>query len=58
MSIHSLGSGAETIDINMTLEMEDDIKARASSMQISTEKYIKIVLQQWIDSGNNLTMSA
>jgi hypothetical protein len=46
----------KTIGINMKAEMADALEKRAKSMQISTAKYCKIILQQWFDSGNKLML--
>ncbi len=47
----------KTIGVNMKAEMANAIDERAKSMQISTAKYCKIILQQWLDSGNKLTLN-
>ena len=49
--------GMQTIGINMTEKMADELERRAESMHISKSKYCKIILQQWLDSGNKLTLS-
>ena len=48
---------AKTIGINMNKKMADELEKRANSMHISKSKYCKIILQQWIDSGQKLTLS-
>jgi hypothetical protein len=47
----------KTLSVNMPDNMVDELERRANSMQISGSKYCKIVLQQWLDSGNMLTLS-
>jgi hypothetical protein len=47
----------KTLGVNMKAEMADAIEERAKSMQISTAKYCKIILQQWFDSGKILSLN-
>jgi hypothetical protein len=56
MATNPVGKGTKTIGLNMSTKMADDLEKRADSMHISTSKYCKIVLQQWIDSGKKLTL--
>ena len=56
MASNPIGKGTKTIGLNMPKQMADDLEARASSMHLSTSKYAKIILQQWIDSGKKLTL--
>ncbi len=56
MATHPLGNGTKTIGINMTQEMADEIQARADSMDISTSKYCKIILTNWLASGKKLNL--
>ena len=44
------------IGINMKKEQADEIKKRASSMQISMGAYCRIILGQWMDSGRKLRL--
>lgn len=57
MAKKPIGKQAKTIGINMNKKMADELERRANSMHISTSKYAKIILQQWLDSGNKLTLS-
>ncbi len=57
MVTNSIGRGTKTIGINMSKKMADDLEKRSSSMHISKSNYCKIILQQWLDSGKNLTLS-
>ncbi|MBI9019674.1 MAG: hypothetical protein JEZ10_00255 [Verrucomicrobia bacterium] len=57
MATNPIGKDTKTIGINMALKMANELDRRASSMNISTSKYCKIILQQWIDSGRKLTLS-
>jgi hypothetical protein len=50
------GKGTKLVGLNMKKEMADEIEARATSMQLSTGKYCKIILGQWLDSGKQLTL--
>lgn len=56
MATNPIGKGTKTIGLNMSAKMADDLEKRADSMHISTSKYCKIVLQQWIDSKKKLTL--
>ena len=51
-----VGKGTKTIGINMKLEMADELERRAKSMPISVGSYCKIILQQWIESGEKLRL--
>ena len=57
MAKNSISKRAKTIGLNLPEEMVNELERRASSMHISTSKYCKIILQQWLDSGNRLTLS-
>ena len=48
---------AQTIGINMQAKMAAELERRAKSMHISTGKYCRIILQQWLDSGKKMTLS-
>ena len=56
MATNAIGKNTKTIGINMSKKMANDLEKRSSSMQISTGKYIKVILQQWLDSGKKLTL--
>ncbi len=51
-----VGKGTKTIGINMKEDMALELERRAKSMQISTGAYVKIILGQWIESGNKLNL--
>ena len=51
-----VGKGTKTIGVNMKEEMALELERRAKSMQISTGAYVKIVLGQWIESGDKLNL--
>jgi len=57
MATNSIGKGTQTIGINMSKKMANDLEKRSKSMSISKSKYCKIILQQWLDSGKKLTLS-
>ena len=46
----------KTIGINMSAKMADDLEARASSMHLSTSKYCKVILSEWMNSGKKLKL--
>ena len=56
MSTNPIGKGTKTIGINMNAQMADDLTGRAESMHLSVSKYCKIILQQWVESGNKLNL--
>ena len=57
MATNPIGKGTKTIGINMNQKMADELERRADSMHISKSNYCKIILKQWLDSGNKLTLS-
>ncbi len=56
MATHPVGKDSKTIGINMSKKMADRLTKRANSMHLSTSKYCKVVLQQWLDSGQKLVL--
>jgi len=54
---NAIGKGTQTIGINMPTKMAKELERRSSSMHISKSKYVKIILQHWMDSGKKLTLS-
>ena len=56
MATNPIGKGTQTIGINMSKTMANELEKRADSMHISKSKYCKIILQQWIDSKKKLTL--
>ena len=57
MATNPVGKNTKTIGINMSEKMADDLEKRAESMHLSTSKYCKIILSQWLASGQKLTLS-
>ncbi len=57
MATNPIGKGTKTIGINMKKAMADELEKRAASMSISKSKYCKIILQQWLDSGDKLSLT-
>jgi len=57
MGTNPVGKGTKTIGLNMPLKTAKDLEKRAKSMGISTSKYCKIVLSEWLASGSKLTLS-
>ena len=53
---HPIGKGTKTLGINMKIEMAEEIEKRAESMHLSASKYVKIILQHWLDSGDKLKL--
>lgn len=56
MATNPAGKGTKTIGINMKEATAKELERRASSMQISTSAYCKLILKQWMDSGKKLTL--
>ena len=56
MGTNPIGKNTKTIGINMAKEMADELEKRANSMHLSTSKYCKVILTQWLESGNKLTL--
>ena len=48
--------GTKTIGINMKKEMACQLEERAESMHISTGKYCKIILGEWLKSKKKLKL--
>ena len=46
----------KTIGINMSKKMSDELEGRAISMHLSTSKYCKLVLAQWLASKEKLKL--
>lgn len=57
MATNPIGKNTKTIGINMSGKMADELEKRAQSMHLSTSKYCKVILSEWIDSGKKLTLS-
>ncbi len=57
MVTNPIGKGTQTIGINMSKKMANELEKRSSSMSISKSKYCKIIIQQWFDSGKKLILS-
>jgi len=51
-----MGRETKRSGINMQTGMVDEIEKRAQSMHISTAKYCKIVLSDWLVSGKKLQL--
>jgi hypothetical protein len=56
MGTNPVGKNTKTIGINMTKEVADELEKRASSMHLSTSKYCKVILTEWLNSGKKLTL--
>ena len=56
MATNPAGKGTKTIGINMKMEMATELERRAASMQLSTGAYCKIILGEWIKSGEKLQL--
>ena len=56
MGTNLIGKNTKAIDINMSKEMADELEARATSMHLSTSKYCKVILTEWMKSGKKLTL--
>lgn len=47
----------KTIGVNMNKSIAEELERRAESMQIAVGKYCKIILADWIASGQKLNLS-
>ncbi len=56
MATISVNKNTKTIGINMNLKMADELEKRAESMHLSTSKYCKVILTNWLASGKKLTL--
>ena len=56
MATNAIGKGTKTIGINMSAKMADDLEKRATSMLLSTSKYCKVILSEWMKSGKKLKL--
>jgi hypothetical protein len=56
MATNPVGKNTKTIGINMAKEMADELEVRAKSMHLSTSKYCKVILTEWISSGKKLML--
>lgn len=56
MATNPVGKGTKTIGINMPEKMAKELEKRAASMHISKSSYCKIILKQWIDSKQKLSL--
>ena len=56
MATNKAGKGTKTIGINMKGDMAKELERRAKSMQLSTGAYCKIILKQWMESGQKLKL--
>jgi len=56
MATNPIGKNTKTIGINMDAKIADELEKRAVSMYISTSKYCKVILTQWLDSGKKLKL--
>ena len=56
MATNPSGKGTKTVGMNMKQDMAKELERRASSMQLSTGAYCKIILGDWIKSGKKLKL--
>ena len=56
MATNPIGKGSKTIGINMDVKMAKELEKRAKSMHLSTSKYCKVILDQWMNSGTRLKL--
>ena len=57
MATNPIGKNTKTIGINMPHTMAKELSDRAESMHLSVSKYCKIILQEWMDSGNRMNLT-
>ena len=56
MTTNPIGKNTKTIGINMPKEMAQELERRAKSMHLSTSKYCKLILSEWLKSGSKLVL--
>jgi hypothetical protein len=56
MATNPVGKNTKTIGINMSQKMADELESRAESMHLSTSKYCKVILTEWLKSGKKLKL--
>ena len=56
MATNPIGKNTKTIGINMSEEIANELERRANSMHLSTSKYCKVILTDWLNSGKKLTL--
>jgi hypothetical protein len=56
MATNTAGKRTKTIGINMKLDMATELERRAKSMHLSTGAYCKIILSEWMNSGQKLQL--
>ena len=56
MATNPIGQETKIIGIKMKKEMADEIENRADSMYLSHSRYCKIILSQWLESGQKLKL--
>lgn len=56
MATNPIGKNTKTIGINMNKEMADELEKRSESMHLSTSKYCKVILTEWLASGKKLKL--
>ena len=49
-------SPKKLLGINMPRELSDKIEKRAASMHLSTSKYCRLILENWLASDNKLNL--
>ena len=57
MSATPIKKDNKTVGINMNKSMAEELSNRAESIHLSVSKYCKIILQQWLDSDNQLNLT-
>jgi hypothetical protein len=56
MATNPIGKDTKTIGLNMNQKMADELEKRASSMHLSTSKYCKVILTEWLKSKQKLKL--
>lgn len=57
MATNPIGNNTKTIGLNMSKKMSDELEKRANSMHLSTSKYCKLILSEWLASGKKLKLA-
>lgn len=56
MATNPIGKHTKTIGISMDKKMADELEKWAVSMHLSVSKYCKVILRNWVESGEKLRL--
>ena len=56
MSTNPIGKNTKTIGVNMKREMAEEIERRATSLEMSTGAYIKMIVNRHLEEGEKIVL--